>query len=180
MRHYDLDSAWYEHPYLRPDGSLRTLDECDAVAERQGSGRPVRQCHAGRKPPVSDRESSVQAAIRLRAAELGWWLLRNNVGAYKDAKGRLVRYGLANSSPQEHDMYHSSDLIGIGPMGLALAVECKPRGWTYDPSDDHEAAQERFLARVRKAGGIGIFCTDARQLERLVWEQVWTLNGGAS
>ena len=63
---------------------------------------------------------------------------RNNTGALKDPKGRLVRYGLCVGS---------SDIIGIAPDGVFVAVECKAeRGKVTDQ-------QEKFIANVRRQGG---------------------------
>ena len=43
-------------------------------------------------------ERTVQAREQLKAAQRGAWLLRNNSGAFKDARGVQVRYGLGNIS----------------------------------------------------------------------------------
>ena len=57
-------------------------------------------------------EAAVQAAIRIRASELGVRLFRNNVGACVDETGRVIRYGLANDSAQLQKRLKSSDLVG--------------------------------------------------------------------
>lgn len=76
---------------------------------------------------------------------------RNNVGAYRDETGRLIRYGVGNPG--------GSDLIGWTPVvvtpdmvgrkvAVFTAIEVKaPRG---KPTD----AQVNFLHQVALAGGI--------------------------
>lgn len=76
---------------------------------------------------------------------------RNNVGAYRDETGRLIRYGVGNPG--------GPDLIGWTPtvitpdmigrtVAIFTAVEVKaPKG---RPTD----AQINFLAQVLKAGGL--------------------------
>ena len=85
-------------------------------------------------------ESQVMHDIRLALArEPDVTLWRNNTGALRSADGRLIQYGLCVGS---------SDLIGIGPGGRFLAIEVKgPRGVVSDE-------QERFIALVRRRGGI--------------------------
>lgn len=108
-------------------------------------------------------EARVQAAVRLRAAELGWRLWRNNSGVLQDANGRPVRFGLGNESKQLNDVLKSSDLIGLKPGGQFVAIECKAGDWRYR-GNAHERAQAAFLALVAAHGGDGRFITDASQL----------------
>ena len=75
---------------------------------------------------------------RVAMSKAGGMVWRNNTGALKDPKGRLVRFGLCVGS---------SDIIGIAPDGVFVAVECKTdRGRVTDQ-------QERFIANVRRQGG---------------------------
>lgn len=115
-------------------------------------------------------ETNVQAREQLKAARRGAWLLRNNSGAFKDATGRLVRYGLGNVSKKFNAECKSSDLLGIEPVlitpdmvgkiiGRALVRECKPEGWTFNPNDDHEVAQKRFIDKCNELGGNAAFAT---------------------
>lgn len=119
---------------------------------------------------MSDSESRVQAKEQLKAAARGAWLLRNNSGAFKDATGRLVRYGLGNVSKKFNAVCKSSDLLGVEPVvitpdmvgqtiGRALVRECKPEGWTFNPSDKREVAQKRFIDKVNEMGGNAAFTT---------------------
>lgn len=124
-----------------------------------------------RSLPMADAkvgsEAAVQSAIRLRAAQAGIPLWRNNSGAYKDDTGRLVRYGLGNDSAKISEHWKSADLCGILPTeitqanvgqvwGRFFAVECKKPGWR-GPTDDRERAQAAFLTNVRALGGIALF-----------------------
>jgi hypothetical protein len=112
-------------------------------------------------------ENEVQKMEQLKAARRGAWLLRNNSGAFKDAAGRLVRYGLGNISRKMNSVFKSADLIGIEPVlitpdmvgqtiGRFIAVECKAPGWTYT-GDEREQAQQRFLLKVTELGGRAYF-----------------------
>lgn len=102
-------------------------------------------------------EAAVQSALQLEAPKHGAALWRNNSGACIDDKGRLVRYGLANTSKKLNDVFKSSDLIGIGPDGKFLAVEVKTPGWKLTPGDKRGQAQARFLTKVNQLGGRGLF-----------------------
>lgn len=115
-------------------------------------------------------ESRIMSLVRLRAAELGRRLFRNNVGVLKDANGRPVRYGLANDSKDLNQRLKSADLVGwetiiITPdmvgqrVARFLSVECKAQGWRFNPNDPHEAAQMRWANMVNEAGGRAVFAT---------------------
>lgn len=115
-------------------------------------------------------EAEVQQQIRLRAAQQGTPLLRNNSGATFDESGRMVRYGLGNDSAKLNKVFKSSDLIGIWPvvvtpdmvgrkLGVFMAVECKPRHWTLRESDKRAQAQLNFGRWVESHGGVFRFAT---------------------
>ena len=115
-------------------------------------------------------EASVQSIVRLEAARRGWQLWRNNVGVLLDAKGRPVRYGLANDSKAVNQNVKSADLIGIRPVivtpgmvgqiiGQFVSIECKHEGWRPSMTDEHEQAQARWAELVLLAGGYAKFST---------------------
>jgi len=119
--------------------------------------------------PTHKDEAFVQSTVRLEAARQGHWLGRNNVGALKDATGRVVRYGLANDSAKVNERIKSGDLIGwkrtlITPemVGHTYArfwsVECKRPGWRYS-GDDRERAQAAWATLVLVNGGDAQFST---------------------
>lgn len=114
-------------------------------------------------------ESRQQSLIRLEAPRRGFWLTRNNVGAFESATGQWVRYGLANESKQQNKMIKSGDLIGFRSkvivetdVGSTIAqfasFECKHRDWKYT-GDEHEQAQARWRDFVNSHGGVAAFAT---------------------
>lgn len=120
-------------------------------------------------PAHSDSEAYAQSLVRLEAAQHGCYLFRNNSGALKDDKGRLVRFGLGNDSAATNERLKSSDLIGWRPMlvephhvGMILAQflsrEIKPRGWRYT-GRGREAAQAAWIQLVLAHGGDACFAT---------------------
>lgn len=98
-------------------------------------------------------EAGVQQAIRLAlGSSPGVKVFRNNVGAYKDHQGRVIRYGL---------MTGSADLIGWRTLVITpdmvgrhiaqfMSIEVKaPRGVV-------RPEQQVWADNVRKAGGIAV------------------------
>lgn len=110
-------------------------------------------------------ETDTQQRIRVKAVELGCVLWRNNSGVLPNRQGRPVRYGLGNDSGKINKVFKSADLIGIGPGGVFLAVECKHPEWKA-PQNDREKAQWAFLLDVVNKGGIGFFATSVEDFER--------------
>lgn len=120
-------------------------------------------------------EASTQSAVRLEAARRGARLFRNNVGVLVDAKGRPVRFGLANDSAAVNRVVKSADLIGWEPVLITpdmvgsviarfLSVECKAPDWRLDPRDPHEMAQVAWAQLVISGGGRAIFATGTDSL----------------
>ena len=105
-------------------------------------------------------ETNIVQEIRLEASKRGMILFRNNVGAYKDKVGRLVRYGLGKNS---------SDLIGgtpvtitpdmVGSVVLVLTVIEVKTEEGMKPSGKlaklHLQDQLDWIARIVKSGGMG-------------------------
>lgn len=120
-------------------------------------------------PDKLSSEARVQSLVRLEAAQAGYWLTRNNVGAYKAPKSeRWVRYGLANESKQQNALVKSADLIGFRQrvivstdVGSTIAQfvsrECKAEGWKFNPNDDHEQAQATWRDFINSNGGDAAF-----------------------
>lgn len=123
-------------------------------------------------------EAAIQQQIRLKSAEIGTPLLRNNVGACFDDTGRLIRYGLGNDSKQVNRVFASSDLIGINPVlittemvgrtiGQFMAVECKSSSFVARESDKRYVAQRNFIEWVNRHGGTGMFAQSVQDVWRL-------------
>lgn len=85
------------------------------------------------------KEANILNDCLVAMSEAGGMVWRQNTGAYKDPKtGRLIRYGLCVGS---------SDIIGIAPDGVFVAVECKTeRGRATDK-------QLTFIRNVVRQGG---------------------------
>ena len=120
-------------------------------------------------PAHSDSEAYAQSLVRLEAAQKGVRLFRNNSGALKDDKGRLVRFGLGNESAALNERLKSSDLIGWRPVmitpvhvGAVIAQvvgrEIKPRGWRYTGAG-RETAQANWINLMLADGGDACFAT---------------------
>lgn len=73
---------------------------------------------------------------------------RNNTGALKDSKGRLVRYGLKGSA----------DIIGILPDGRFLSVECKREGGKVRPE------QKQFQDMINSNNGVAVIVHSCDEL----------------
>ncbi len=119
-------------------------------------------------------EAAVVNNVTLEASRVGARLWRNNVGACKDERGRLIRYGLCNTSKQMNEQLKSSDLIGIKPIlitgdmvgstiGQFVAREVKKGGWSYS-GDSHEIAQLRFMELIVAFGGDACFVSQEGSL----------------
>lgn len=124
-------------------------------------------------------ESHMQSKIRLAAATERVFLMRNNSGALRDAKGRTVRFGLGNDSAAVNEKLKSSDLIGIRPIligpehigmtiGQFIGVEVKPPDWRGPGGDPHAGAQADWMQLVRQWGGVAGFASTV-DMARKVW-----------
>lgn len=124
-------------------------------------------------------ESEIQQRIQIAAPSFRCQLLRNNSGAFKDANGRWVRYGLGNISKIHGDRIKSSDLVGwrtiqITPemvgqtLAVVVAVEIKKPGWIRNLKDKRENAQEAFIDWIRAAGGFGGFAQSVEDFKRIL------------
>lgn len=121
---------------------------------------------------LTDAEASEARAVsevRLEASRKNVRLWRNNNGAFKDASGRVVRYGLANDSAKLNRVLKSPDLIGwkrvlIEPRHVGMVIgqsvlrEVKHKGWTH-VSGEHEEAQAAFIELAVADGCDARFCT---------------------
>lgn len=120
-------------------------------------------------PGAGKSEAWAQSVVRLEASEKGVKLFRNNVGALKDDRGRLVRYGLGNDSAAMNAVLKSADLIGVRPVliqpwhvghtfGQFVSRECKVPGWQYS-GKGRESAQLAWANLINACGGDAAFTT---------------------
>lgn len=84
-------------------------------------------------------EANILNEVMIALSQAGCLIWRNNVGAWKDPSGRVVRYGVGGKG--------GSDLLGIAPDGRFLAIETKTAKGRVRPE------QETFIAAVKRAGG---------------------------
>ena len=96
-------------------------------------------------------EQELQQRIRLELGKGPVRLWRNNVGALRDERGRLVTYGLCKGS---------SDLIGlrqvlIGPEHLGQTLAVFTAIEVKAPGGRLREEQQSFLALVERFGGYG-------------------------
>lgn len=96
--------------------------------------------------------------LRLKAAQNGDILWRNNNGAYMDDSGNFIRYGLANDSSAMNKLTKSSDCIGIRKGGQFYCREIKRPGWKYHGTKA-EVAQLNYIELVMAFGGDAGFAT---------------------
>jgi|SRR5579863_1904676 len=115
-------------------------------------------------------ETETQKNIRLKAAERGWRLWRNNVGAGYMSDRSFVRFGLCNDSKALNDQIKSSDLIGIKPviitaadigktLGVFLSREVKVPNWKFSAKDARSKAQLAWIQLINSLGGDAAFTT---------------------
>ena len=127
-------------------------------------------------------ESQVQQEIQVKAPHHNCTLMRNNQGACIDETGRLVRYGLGNTSKKRTELIASSDLIGITrvtitpdmvgqTVGIFTAVEVKKEAWNPNKKlDKREKAQKAFIDWVLSLGGYAGFANDIDNLNEIIRE----------
>lgn len=125
-------------------------------------------------------ESQIQQEIQIAARYESTHLMRNNSGAFKDATGRLVRYGLGNISNTHSSQVKSSDLIGfksvvITPdmvgktVAIFTAVEVKDSTWKHNKKlDERERAQSAFIKWVKSLGGFAGFANSIDNLDDIL------------
>ena len=120
-------------------------------------------------------EAAVSSRVLLESASKGVLLFRNNVGAYHDESGRLVRYGLCNETKAMNASVKSHDFIGIRRVhimpchlghviGQFVSREIKASGWTYNMRDAHQVAQAKFGSIITSYGGDAAFATGVGSL----------------
>lgn len=77
------------------------------------------------------KEGAIQAAILAQLVAMGIACWRQNTGAAKDKRGRLVRFGVVGQG----------DLAGILPGGRYFEIECKAERGRITPAQRARAEQ---------------------------------------
>lgn len=127
---------------------------------------------------IPSNESDVSQLVQIEAMKYGCTLLRNNNGGAVDNTGRLIRFGLGHTSPNQQ--IKSSDLIGITKVlitqemvgqtiGVFTALEVKKPSWNSTKKfDDREVKQDNFIQWVRNMGGIADFINNVDKLNDIL------------
>lgn len=84
-------------------------------------------------------EANILNDCMVALSQAGCLIWRNNVGAWKDPSGRVIRYGVGGKG--------GADLLGIAPDGRFLAIETKTAKGRIRPE------QLTFITAVQRAGG---------------------------
>lgn len=97
-------------------------------------------------------EAAILARVRIALSKAGAIISRNNCGAYHDAKGRFIRYGVF--SPGGADLIGWRSVLVTPEMvgqRVAVFVACEVKADTIPTRE-----QRHFLETVALAGGIAI------------------------
>ena len=124
-------------------------------------------------------ESTIQQEIQIEAAKHSCVLLRNNSGARRNESGALYYYGLGVVSKKQNKEIKSPDLVGYTTMRIEpchlgkyiavfTGVEVKEEGWKFNPKDNREMAQKRFLNKIKLRGGFSGFAQSVEDLKRII------------
>lgn len=124
-------------------------------------------------------EDEIQQLIQLEAPKENARLLRNNSGALEDKNGRVVRFGLGNSSSTINEKFKSSDLIGFTKVTITsdmvgktvaifTAVEVKKEDWKFSKTDKRAVAQNNFIEWVKAAGGYAGFANSVDKFRKII------------
>ena len=119
-------------------------------------------------------ERDVIEDILLEAPKHDVTLFRNNSGAFKDATGRMVRFGLGNVSKNVNAQIKSADLIGWQEVTITrdmvgqriarfVSVEVKKEKWKLGENKEREVAQGNWLALVAMSGGVALMINNVKE-----------------
>ena len=124
-------------------------------------------------------ESDVQQHIQAEGPKYGCQLLRNNSGAFENAQGQWIRFGLGNVSKKHSDKIKSSDLIGFTKVTITpdmvgkvvavfTAVEVKKPGWKLLGKTPEEKAQLAFIDWVFLQGGLAGIANSVESFRKIL------------
>lgn len=128
-------------------------------------------------------ESRASDEVRLRAAQWGMKLLRNNSGVLPNPlNNRPVRFGLGNESKKINAKMKTGDFIGTTPIiitqemvgktvGVFTNIEAKAAGFkereTY-PEKSREFGQNNFNKLIVEQGGLAGFASCFQDVDNLI------------
>ena len=129
-------------------------------------------------------EGEMQQHVQIEARKFDSHLMRNNSGAFEDKTGRLVRFGLDNTSEARNAKIKSSDLIGftvrtITPdmvgkkVAIFTAIEVKRSDFKMTTNEDAKSngrlyAQLNFINWVYNHGGISGIVNSLESLRKIL------------
>lgn len=127
-------------------------------------------------------EAHATDEVLRRAFDWKCRLFRNNSGAFKDESGRLIRFGVGNTSAAENKKYKSGDYIGWFPLtitadmvGKTIAVytelEMKKPSFKIReayPINCREHAQHNRIKLIRAQKGIAGFARNWQDVDNLI------------
>lgn len=98
------------------------------------------------------KETNIVKECLIALSKAGFMAWRQNTGALKDSNGRIVSFGLCKGS---------SDIIGIAPGGIFIAIECKASNGRIRPE------QQTFIDNIRRMGGRAGVARSAEEAVRI-------------
>lgn len=170
----------------RPRTYRETLNANDRAQQAWANahGVPVDQRYLNNLPDAkprkpSERPEDLEAAVAqeiekmLAGHPLVAFAVRQNSGRAEYGEGateRTVRYWRWAKKPRqtEQGIITIVDYWGLLNDGRMWAVEAKHRLWKMTPSDYHAEMQARFLAAVRRSGGLAGFATSADEARKII------------
>lgn len=129
---------------------------------------------------TASNESELEQLIAVDGVQFNCRLFRNNQGAFKDETGRLIRYGLDNTSGKRNKEIKSSDRIGFTTVTITeemvgqtvaifTTIEVKHPDWNPNKKlDEHEWAQKNWIDFILNAGGFGGFANSIASFRRII------------
>jgi len=112
------------------------------------------------------KESNIEKLCRLKASALGLVLFRNARGYDPTNK---VKYGLGPDGASDEIGFYSvtvtPEMVGES-VAIFSAIEIKTPN--HKTNKKRFSDQKRFIANVKRAGGIGGFATCEEDIERII------------
>jgi len=106
-------------------------------------------------------EAQVLKLVKQEANMMGIMLERVNSGAMLNPKGRYVKFGWGEKSPDllgGRSIIITQDMVGKTMLQL-VAREVKHGNWKYKGTE-HEKGQKAVLDKINEMGGDACFVTD--------------------